>query len=124
MNLNETLEFRAIASQYWNDTGLIIEPGQTYRFEVSGTWTDSYIDTGADGFDKWFMACFKPFRRSPKNKWFALMGSLDKGKPFLIGSRNEITFDKEGKLYCFANDVKGFYGNNKGEVTLKLKRIA
>lgn len=29
----------------------------------------------------------------------------------------------EGKLSCYANDVKGFYWNNSGQITLTITRI-
>lgn len=62
--------------------------------------------------------------------WFALIGAIaDGGNPrvdgtherlsaFVIGDGCEHTPERSGYLYCFANDAWGFYGNNRGFVTV------
>lgn len=123
MNINESREIKIHSKDYWNNTELAVQTGEKYLFDASGNWTDSYIDTDADGFSKWYMAAFSMLKRSPSNKWFTLMGSLNKNKCFLIGKQRSIEFNESGILHCFANDVKGFYGNNKGSISLKITRI-
>ena len=54
-------------------------------------------------------------------------GFDDDGKPKppqfeLVGKRREITVEREGYLYAFANDAWGMYGNNRGCVTLTVRR--
>ncbi|MGY3916616.1 DUF2235 domain-containing protein [Aeromonas australiensis] len=67
-------------------------------------------------------------------QWFALIGVIaDGGNPkpdgtpvphsrFIIGKETTWTPSKSGYLYCFANDAWGFYGNNRGFVTLTVSR--
>lgn len=123
LNINESIEIKIHSKEYWNNTELTIQSGEKYFFDASGIWTDSYINTDADGFSKWYMAAFNMLKRSPTDKWFALMGSLNKKNCFLIGMQKSIEFYENGILHCFANDVKGFYGNNKGFISLKITRI-
>ena len=65
--------------------------------------------------------------------WFALIGAIaDGGNPrvdgthdrltsFVIGAGCEHTPARSGYLYCFANDAWGFYGNNRGFVTVTVR---
>lgn len=69
-------------------------------------------------------------RRIESAGWMTLMGAVaDAENPkvdgthqmlsyFTIGENLDITIAKSGYLYCFANDAWGFYGNNRGFVTL------
>ena len=62
--------------------------------------------------------------------WFALIGAIaDGGNPqvdgthdrltsFVVGDGCPCTPARSGYLYCFANDAWGFYGNNRGFVTV------
>ena len=65
--------------------------------------------------------------------WFALIGAIaDGGNPqvdgthdrltsFVIGDGCPCTPARSGYLYCFANDAWGFYGNNRGFVTVTVR---
>lgn len=123
INIAESIEVNIHSGEYWNNTGLAIQSGEKYLFESNGNWIDSFIPADADGFSKWYMAPFNLLKRSPNDKWFALMASLNLKNSFLVGKNKSIEFRESGTLYCFANDVKGFYGNNKGYITLKITRI-
>lgn len=73
-------------------------------------------------------------RRFEDADWFSLVGAIaDGGNPhrdgtherlttFRIGSACELEPARSGYLYCFANDAWGFYGNNRGFVTVKIRR--
>jgi hypothetical protein len=120
---NNFKEIQVCSRQFWNDTAIEIMAGEQYQFDVTGTWKDLTVKTDADGYSNLYMSLFNKLKRSKENKWFALMGSLDQSGYFLIGKTNEVSFNQTGKLYCFANDVRGFYWNNSGSVTLKVTRI-
>ena len=79
-------------------------------------------------------------RREEKLPWFALVGVIANGgnpqndgtpqphESFLIGNECEYpsqgkTISKPGYLYCFANDLWGMYGNNRGSVKLTVERL-
>ncbi|HNC52124.1 MAG TPA: DUF2235 domain-containing protein [Accumulibacter sp.] len=84
--------------------------------------------TGKQGADWWGS------RRRDDAPWFALIGmianqpSMDgsgtaiEGETFLIGDHCTWTPERSGYLYCYANDAWTFYGNNRGQVTLTVKR--
>ena len=69
-------------------------------------------------------------KRVAEADWFALVGAIaDGGNPrpdgthdrlsaFVIGEGCEHRPQRGGYLYCFANDAWGFYGNNRGFVTI------
>jgi hypothetical protein len=91
---------------------------------ATGTWTDLSIDTGPEGFERWYMSPFKIFRRHKILPWFALIGKLPGSEPFLISSQAEVMPLVSGNLLCYANDAPGlFYKNNRGAVELKVVRL-
>ncbi|HEX6993248.1 MAG TPA: DUF2235 domain-containing protein [Gammaproteobacteria bacterium] len=49
LGVNESHEFTVHAINPWNETGLYLEPGATYRFEAEGQWMDRNIACGPDG---------------------------------------------------------------------------
>ena len=65
-------------------------------------------------------------RRAPSQQWFALIGAIDQdpSTQFLIGTGCDYRPPRSGKLTCFANDVLGFYWNNKGQLELTVERVA
>ena len=121
--INQTATFKICADRYWNDTGVIIEPGERYSFSATGKWKDLILNCNADGYTIFYMRLFRNLKRSKENDFFVLMGSIDKKNVFRIGTNKIIIFNTPGKLSCFANDVKGFYWNNFGSLDLVIKRI-
>jgi len=95
-----------------------VEKGQDYLLSASGIWTDWLIDSDANGYERWWLKPFSSGRRMPKEKWFALIGVIDKDitTGFKIGTERAWTATASGKLWCFANDVPSRYGNNKGAI--------
>ena len=90
------------------------------------------------GFKKLFgneQADFFGSKRIEHADWFCLMGAIANGgnpsldgtpdplRQFEIGEQAEIEVSKSGYLYCFANDAWGFYGNNRGYVTLTVTEL-
>ena len=67
--------------------------------------------------------------------WFELIGAVaDGGNPqrdgthdrphiFRIGASCRVRPERGGYLYCFANDAWGFYGNNRGYVTVTVEEV-
>lgn len=112
------------ANQENFDTGIWLEAGFQYSLSSTGIWTDLFIDTGPEGFERWYMSPFKIFRRHKTLPWFALMGRINSFQPFLIGRKAELTPLVSGNLWCYANDVSGhFYKNNRGAIELKVVRL-
>jgi hypothetical protein len=110
------------STELWVDTSIRLEKGKTYEFVASGVWNDASIVTDANGYDSvnFFQRATERLRRVPQAKWFTLIGALDRRRDtqFVIGSGTRYTATVDGQLTCFANDLRGFYFNNKGSITL------
>lgn len=123
MQLHETITTRIDASTSLNDALITIKAGETYEFNAAGVWKDWMISCDADGYSNAYMSLFNRWKRAKNHPWFALIGTFNQKNYFLIGSHAKITFTHEGRLFCFANDVAGFYWNNKGCLQLTISRV-
>ena len=123
----------------WVDTGVDVEPGQTLALNAKGLWFDFYIPCSANGYAA---GLFYRLRRLPRvvddQRYFRLMGRigdaagppridtpLDPGTPngtFRIGTKADYRVLRAGRLYVFANDGPGQYGNNWGRIRLTIRR--
>jgi len=122
LGINQPKSVTIYSKKFWNETDIEIENGEEYKFVADGNWKDLIMKTNADGYTSFYMSLYNRLKRSKSNKWFALIGSLNKRDDFLIGRKNQITFQQSGRLYCYANDIKNFYWNNFGQITLTITR--
>lgn len=123
LDINQSQTFTICSREFWNETGIEIQAGEVYKFVAEGLWKDLLMKRDADGYTSLYMNLYNRWKRSRENNWFALMGSINQTADFLIGKNNQIVFNKDGKLFCYANDIKGFYWNNSGQLSLKITRI-
>lgn len=69
----------------------------------------------------------KWLRRAPDAELFTLIGITkgghESGKPFEIQNLDEITVKSAAEFCAYANDLSLMYGNNSGQLTLKIKRL-
>lgn len=116
-----------VARNIWNDTSIQLIAGNEYRLTAAGQWSDWYIPCTADGFasPNMFLRIFEWLRRAPHERWFALIGAIDRNPrtQFLIGAQRTMIAPATGKLTCFANDVGFAYWNNRGSVELTITRL-
>jgi hypothetical protein len=116
------------ARERWNDTGIDVAAGRHYRLAARGTWRDWGTPHGPAGGPSNSLALrlTEGLRRAPAENWFALMGALDRdtATTFLIGAAREWTAPRDGRLFCYANDVWLMYFNNDGAVTLDLSPLS
>jgi len=97
------------ARPFWVDTRLQLIEGATYSFQAVGTWTDWTITCDADGYNsdgRLLLRMTEWLRRAPRQRWFALMGAIDRNMKteFLIGTSATVVSPATGSLTCFAND--------------------
>ncbi len=117
------------ARRWWNKTPFYLETGKTYRFSASGTWIDWTHKASATGFYADKLESCEKWRREPDAKWFSAIGRINKKKntQFDIGKLLEgdtpYTATASGVLYCFANDVRFMYWNNKGAIDLQVEEL-
>jgi len=101
--------------------------GATYEFTAHGRWVDLFVPCDASGYPGLsYQNRLRPSLRVPNAPWFALCGAVDRdlGRAFVIGDRLVHRADFAGRLYCFANDVPGWYWNNWGKVTVFVERVS
>ena len=126
MEIGESTTKTILASEKWNDTGIRLVAGEEYHFKANGEWKDSTILCDADGYasPNFFLRASEWLRRAPKERWFALIGTIeqDENTAFRIGIEATMSPKSTGLLYCFANDVSFMYWNNEGEIRLTVSR--
>lgn len=109
------------AARKWNATGVMLHAHCQYHIKATGSWTDFYIGTDANGFERKHLRPFKRFKRQPDAPWFALMGSIGKESPyFLVGAELCLGPGKAGELFLFANDMPAMYWNNRGSLNITI----
>jgi len=119
----------------WNPTGVLVNPGERYRLEADGRWSDLGICADADGFPserapritRKLLEKFEPKRRMPAELWFCLIGTVGEAPPGFFRIGRQLTEwvvgpGTSGELLCFANDVESAYWNNFGSLTLTVTR--
>lgn len=107
------------ARALWNDTQMDVAAGDLIEISAEGRWTDSTIDTDADGFRRWYLWALGWMKRVPAARWFELIAVVGKrARPcHRIGRHGSFVAPASGRLYLFANDASFKYGNNHGQVT-------
>ncbi|NIM29282.1 MAG: hypothetical protein GTO28_15745 [Gammaproteobacteria bacterium] len=114
------------ASKPWNRTGLVLECGVTYRYEVIDLagWRDGRIETDPNGYERLHLLPLVPARRYPLGHWLKLIGAIGTSawNYFPIGQGCTRKAAAAGELYCFANDASFRYRDNDGHLTLRITR--
>lgn len=129
LGVNEQRTVRVRAHCFWNDSGLEVTKGEAYSVTASGAWWDLLFCSGATGYTApgWsvFQKLLQSYRRLPKGRWFVLgaqvLGDDQQSTPAEVGASLPIVAD--GRLTFFANDVKGFYWNNWGSLSVTIRRL-
>ena len=129
LNVGETHKVKVKARRQWTDTAVDVQSGQVYRFKAAGRWTDLFYPSGPEGNrnPNWLMRRSIKRLRVPQAHYLTLIGAIDKNQrnPIILGGDTlDWPADRSGRLYCFANDVPGFYWNNWGAVELEIERLA
>ena len=118
------MTFVVDSQQIWNDSGIDLERGAQYRVDVSGQWFDAGHPAGADGWPGTTITNFFVWlRRARDLPWSALVGCVDRRESYFHLRSGTFTAVATGRLYCFANDARGFYGNNTGSLHVTLERL-
>jgi hypothetical protein len=122
------------AARYWNDTGVRLKKGASYRLTVvpgSGEplRDAGFIARGIEG-EQWHSvphdaAVLMHGKRLDSAKWFALVGTVEMRDPWAITDRQVVTAPADGRLMCYFNDVQFeiFYRNNSGWVVLDVEQV-
>lgn len=112
-------------NHYGGSPVLRVEAGEIYNFECPAgqQWKDWYVSSGPDGYSNPLLLLSG--RRLKGVKCFTLCGAVGKSEEHLFRIGHSLTgyqVPVSGDLYFFANDAWKFYGNNKGEMRVKVTR--
>ncbi|MEM7561194.1 MAG: hypothetical protein AAF394_18880 [Planctomycetota bacterium] len=139
LQVGESISVEIRSGCPWNRTGIELEAGAHYQFQVSAcdTWQDASIVCSAGG---WTRNDVRPIlrplvkaaekkRRMPSANWFELIGvqAGSSCQMFRIGCRGAgwtYSPTEDGEFVAFANDLKNKYGNNSGSLRLTVTRVA
>jgi hypothetical protein len=135
---NNEIETKVFAYKKYNHTRILFEEGKSYKIEVlmSGPrWSDGGIkNLDGRGWDRkhqefsWVKNIIikgKEDERRVKGdnvKWFTLCGSIGDSDEttFVIENKTTYKAEKTGEFCAFANDLDGYYGNNRGKLKIKV----
>lgn len=124
MAVGESRRIRIKAGERWNSTGIEVSVGERYRFSAEGKWWDAYIRCSANGYESRWLRRYEERRRMPKEKWFALIGAVDReAEGFLIGCTRNWRCGRDGEILCYANDLDSMYWNNWWWIDLTVERL-
>ncbi|MEW6981056.1 DUF2235 domain-containing protein [Colwelliaceae bacterium 6471] len=135
-------KYQFTATGEWMDASIAAGPHGTddndFHFGELIHLAGSAVGKLEEGFKSLFgieQADFFGTKRVEHADWMSLIGAItDGGNPKPDGTHERLTYfeigdfclfepEKSGYLYCFANDAWGFYGNNRGFVTLTVQAI-
>lgn len=126
------------ADRFYNYTGIVVEPNETYKVIVNDEdrWHDGKeISCNGDGWNcddqqlgviELAIRMMKKIRRVPDQDWFTLCATVDSNDDYAqpIGQSGEYNTTHAGELMFFANDLKSKYGNNSGSLRVEIIRIS
>jgi hypothetical protein len=130
LEIGKTVRTTIKADEPWNDSQIDLVKNGQCDFLVPGvqTWKDASIPADADGYPTPIhLKIFEPVRRIPKENFFKLIGTIGRSlaNPVIIGrTLSSFSAPIDGRLYCFANDVRDMYWNNCGLIELNVTRRA
>ncbi|MBO9621067.1 MAG: hypothetical protein J7539_18775, partial [Niabella sp.] len=132
LNVGENKKITVAAKQEFSDWCIKVLPNEQYLISCSKDerWKDWFINTSAEGYCN--PLAILVGLRVKHVKCFCLCGAYnrDDKTAFEIGLNKLITIPDtiKGtsllKLYFFANDSKGYYWNNRGQIEISIGRMS
>ncbi len=140
LEVDESYRVPVFAHQKYNRSGILLERGAKYRFEIDEdqVWRDGGVECGPRGWNRDSVELgFREFairlrennRRFPDADWFELVATLDDND---LMKFRVLDHTNRGNPYCprasgefcpFANDVMRDYSDNMGRVHVTVTRI-
>lgn len=131
LDKGQTERMKVFAAKKWNrhPSGLWFRNGHHYRLTVEQGSVENWKDGGLPPTDPagnmptrfWLVPWVRRYRGAP---WYALVGTVCRKHPFLIGGEKaDYRPPADGEFMCYANDFYLAYRNNKGSLTLCIERL-
>lgn len=110
------LGFSKAATSPWQDTGLILSAGSTIYIAATGAISVNNFATETPAGDP---SCVPDTSfTAPGLTCWSLIGRIDGGRPFEIGTGRVVRVPLSGQLYLGVNDQVGYFGDNSGSWTV------
>jgi hypothetical protein len=107
------------ADVMWQDTGIIVRPGDTVKIQyVAGEWS-IWVDTDPMTDGEGQRGRIEDCRLMPEANLGGLIGRVGDNPPFFIGNGAEIFSDYAGNLQLSMNDCMPFESNG-GALTVRV----
>lgn len=125
IQISTSISLRVKAKERYSTEKINIVAGEEYEFrcDEEECWVDWFIPATPN-------RVYNPFAslvglRVKKALCFCLCGSYNDKEEclFAIGGSKKIEMEESGTLSFFANDATSYYGNNRGIITVHVKRI-
>ena len=112
-----TISVEIFANAEWQSAGMIVKAGQSITIQASGGWkhSESEEDYGPGGTER--MDTHSVLPSAPVG---SLIGRIESGQPFEIGTRTTLVADGAGRLYLSMNDGIGMFEENRGSLVVQL----
>ncbi|OQW42584.1 MAG: hypothetical protein A4S08_11510 [Proteobacteria bacterium SG_bin4] len=136
---DEPVEIQICACSFWNNSGIKVNEGEEYKFEVaniSQCWQDNNTIsdprigwTENSAFHKFLRLIFEGHTRTNVTDIYALVGTVGQNEKNAFAVLNydrdpiKIMTGKDEELFFFANDRVGYYYNNKGVLNLRITKV-
>ena len=112
-------QYREVSAQScWQHTQIYVNAGDTVSFRTEGRWsnggeTPQVVTPDGDGtYHAQAISTSQPFA--------ALIGRVDNGRPFMVGSQSTLTMRSSGHLYLGMNDVVNSCHDNTGVLAVEI----
>ena len=122
----EKATFDILATEGWQDTGIVLLEGKPVSIVARGVWTFSMeYDLSPDGIDiprelrDFKLGALIGFIDTGANPLMDKSKDNDKFRPFHIGAARQMTSDKTGRLWMRMHDADP--RDNKGKVTVDIQ---
>lgn len=112
-----------------NPTGALLAAGAKYEITVTNRlepWKDAWVeaspDTGWSGLARFVEPLARLGAVHRDAPMYSLLGQVESGTKFHVGTRREMESAADGRLYLLANDWPSAYTNNGGCLQVRVAR--
>ncbi len=114
-----------VKSWEYNDTGILVKPGQVISVvaKTGATWLDLTTLCDADGWNSSNFIYNLKFVKNSKDfpdENFMMLGARIGSDLYAVGKSKTFTAKQSGKLELFANDVSWMRWNNSGGISVEI----
>ncbi|MEL7355602.1 MAG: hypothetical protein AAFN40_03450 [Cyanobacteria bacterium J06560_6] len=117
-------QYREVAAQScWHHTQLYVNEGDTVSFRTEGRWshggeTPQVVSPGG------YVDTYHAHAISTSQPLASLIGRVENGRPFLVGSQSTLTMRSSGYLYLGMNDLMNSCEDNTGVLAVEIDHRA